>query len=230
MSSRQSHESAYQFMLDNIEEFGNQVLPCRPTVIWRTDPKLLLFVLSRHKAVARILSGYEDVLEVGCGDGFASRLLHPVVSSLTSIDIDPVFIDEARKYSSPDWPVSFHTHDITKGPFLTSKGTLFDAAYSLDVFEHITPNHSDLYAKNVTASLKDNSVFVVGCPSLESQTYASPGSKEGHVNCMNGVDMKAFFSKYFHHTFLFSMNDEVLHTGFTPMAHYNLLLCTTPIR
>ena len=217
-------------MLDNIEANGNQVLPCRPSVIWRTDPKLLLFVLSRHKSVARLLTGYSNVLEIGCGDGFASRLFHPVVSQLTSIDIDPVFIDEAKNFTDADWPVSFHVHDITTGPFLINNVDKFDAAFSLDVFEHIPPAHSDLYASNIVSSLKDNSVFVVGCPSLESQTYASPGSKEGHVNCMNGDQLKSFFSKYFHHTFLFAMNDEVLHTGFTPMAHYNLLLCVSPIR
>ena len=27
-------------------------------------------------------------------------------------------------------------------------------------------------------------------------------------------------SKFFHNVFIFSMNDEVIHTGFYPMAHY----------
>ena len=67
--SRQSHESAYQFMLDNIEEFGNQVFLSTYCNL-ANGPQASPIVLSRHKAVARILSGYEDVLEVGCGDGF----------------------------------------------------------------------------------------------------------------------------------------------------------------
>ena len=33
--------------------------------------------------------------------------------------------------------------------------------------------------------------------------------------------------QFFHNVFIFSMNDEVVHTGYAPMAHYLLALgCT----
>jgi len=67
----------------------------------------------------------------------------------------------------------------------------------------------------------------VGMPSLESQAHASPQSKEGHVNCKTGKDLKRLMQDYFHNVFLFSMNDEVVHTGFYPMAHYLIAVCTT---
>ncbi|CCQ53625.1 hypothetical protein CWATWH8502_2077 [Crocosphaera watsonii WH 8502] len=60
----------------------------------------------------------------------------------------------------------------------------------------------------------------MGMPSLESQAYASEGSKQGHVNCKTGKDLKALMLDYFHNVFMFSMNDEVVHTGFFPMSHY----------
>ena len=63
-------------------------------------------------------------------------------------------------------------------------------------------------------------------PSLESQKFASTQSKIGHVNCKSGKDLKGFFSKYFSNVFLFSMNDEVLHTGFEQMSHYLFVICT----
>ena len=63
-------------------------------------------------------------------------------------------------------------------------------------------------------------------PSLESQKYASPQSKEGHINCKNGEDLKLLLEEYFNNVFLFSMNDEVLHTGYSKMAHYIIVLCT----
>ena len=31
--------------------------------------------------------------------------------------------------------------------------------------------------------------------------------------------------KFFHNVFVFSMNDEVIHTGFQPMAHYLWTVC-----
>jgi hypothetical protein len=62
-------------------------------------------------------------------------------------------------------------------------------------------------------------------PSLESQIYASPQSKEGHINCKTGMSLKKTLEKHFKNVFLFSMNDEVIHTGYYPMAHYLLALC-----
>ena len=63
-------------------------------------------------------------------------------------------------------------------------------------------------------------------PSLESKKYASKISKLGHANCKSGDKFKRLFEKYFNNVFLFSMNDEVIHTGFFKMAHYIIVLCT----
>ena len=74
-------------------------------------------------------------------------------------------------------------------------------------------------------SLNANGVLLMGSPSIHSQAYASPPSKAGHVNCKDAPGMKALLSKFFHNVFIFSMNDEVVHTGFYPMAHYLFALC-----
>ncbi len=37
--------------------------------------------------------------------------------------------------------------------------------------------------------------------------------------------MKALLEHYFENVFLFSMNDEVVHTGYYPMAHYLFAVC-----
>ena len=78
---------------------------------------------------------------------------------------------------------------------------------------------------NIINSLSDGGVVILGMPSLESQKYASSASKDGHVNCKTGKDLKSLCEKYFHNVFLFSMNDEIVHTGFEKMAHYLLVLC-----
>ena len=52
-------------------------------------------------------------------------------------------------------------------------------------------------------------------------------NKQEHINCFSGKNFKLFLQKYFHNVFVFSMNDEVVHTGFFPMAHYLLALCTS---
>ena len=101
----------------------------------------------------------------------------------------------------------------------------FEALYSLDVLEHIPQKQEDIFLGNCKESLKENGVAIIGMPSLESQSYASPASKAGHVNCKTGQDFKITLEKHFSNVFLFSMNDEVVHTGFEKMAHYLIGLC-----
>jgi hypothetical protein len=78
-------------------------------------------------------------------------------------------------------------------------------------------------------SLNPRGVLILGMPSLESQAHASPPSREGHVNCKTGNALKELGAKYFANVFVFSMNDEVVHTGFYPMAHYLIALCCGPM-
>jgi 2-polyprenyl-3-methyl-5-hydroxy-6-metoxy-1,4-benzoquinol methylase len=96
----------------------------------------------------------------------------------------------------------------------------FDAAFSLDVIEHIPAADEDRFMTNIAESLAGLGVCIVGTPSLESQTYASAGSKAGHINCKNAQGLRDLMLRHFHDAFIFSMNDEVVHTGFYALAHY----------
>jgi SAM-dependent methyltransferase len=222
MNKKFTREDQYQFMIDMMKEKGLAKMSLRASVMWRLDPKLMSFTLARHKFVSKMLKGYSRVLEVGCGDAYASRIIHPEIDHLYGIDFDPVFIEEAGKHIEVDWPVTLATHDILSGPYVN--GDLFDAAFSLDVIEHIPQEKEDVYLSNISRSIKPGGVFICGAPSLESQEYASPPSREGHINCKTGEDLKKLLEKYFDHAFLFGMNDEVLHTGFSPMCHYLFVL------
>ncbi len=96
----------------------------------------------------------------------------------------------------------------------------YDGAYALDVIEHIQPKEEDVFVGNIVKSLSSQGALILGCPTVQSQAYASPQSKAGHVNCKDGKTMRTLLSKFFHNVFVFSMNDEVVHTGYYPMAHY----------
>ena len=192
---------------------------------WLGDPKRLVFVLSRYKFVSKMIEEFEDVLEVGCGDAWASRIVKQTVKNLTVSDFDPVFINDAENRHDVDWPLTYMVHDMVKEH--TEKN--YNAIYSLDVFEHIDSKNENDFLNNICKSLKPDGVAIIGIPSIESQKYASPASKEGHVNCKTGKDFKECMSSYFQHVFLFSMNDEVVHTGFEKMAHYLLAICCNPI-
>src|SRR5581483_11647084 len=115
-------------------------------------------------------------------------------------------------------------HDILSGPV----DRAFDGVYSMDVLEHIPAADEDKFVNNIVRSLQPHGVCVIGTPSVQSQAYASAHSKAGHVNCKDAPGLRALLSKFFHHVFIFSMNDEVIHTGFSPMAQYLLALCCDP--
>ncbi len=215
-------EPQYEALLKHKERKGVATLGIMNNQVWHDDPRRLVFTLSRYKFVAKLLSGKRDVLEVGCGDAFASRIVKQEVGALTVIDFDPLFVDDIRARADPAWPLSCAVHDMLAGRF---PGT-FDAIYTLDVLEHVQQEKEDLFLRNTIRSLARNGVLIVGMPSLESQSYASPQSKEGHVNCKSGKDFKRLMENYFDNVFLFSMNDEVVHTGFYPMAHYLIAVCT----
>ena len=222
-ADERTREPQYQVCLDIRDEQGVARLGLMTNQAWEHDPRHLLFVLSRYKFVAKMLSGRKQVLEVGCADAFGTRLVQQEVGAVTAVDFDPVFIKDARERMSPGWPFAARVHDMLDGP-VSGK---FDAAFSMDVLEHIPADRERTFVGNIVASLSDDGVLLIGSPSIHSQAYASPPSRQGHVNCKDASDLKQLMGAFFHNVFIFSMNDEVVHTGYTPMAHYLLALCCT---
>jgi len=217
-------EQHYKNRIDEIVERGVERLGLMTGWAWHDDPRHLLFTLSRYKFVAKMLAGRDRVLEIGCSDGFATRLVAQTVKSVVGVDFDARFIDDAIARRSERWPIDFVLHDVLASPV---PGT-FDGAYSLDVLEHIPAEEEDRFLQNIRASLSASGTLIVGTPSLASQHYASPQSKEGHVNCKTAEELKATMLRHFDQVFMFSMNDEVVHTGYANMAHYYLAVCCSP--
>ncbi|MEM9140207.1 MAG: methyltransferase domain-containing protein [Pseudomonadota bacterium] len=227
MTDNQMREPQYQRMLDGDGVESRTRLGLMINYAWADDPKRLAFTFARYKFVAKMLEGTDRVLEIGCGDGFVSRVVAQSVGALTAVDFDQVFITDAKALATTErWPITFQQHDILEGPVAGP----FDAAFSMDVMEHIEPDREDAYLANIAAGLTDHGTFIAGMPSLESQAYASVASREGHVNCKTGPDLKAALGRYFHTVFLFSMNDEVVHTGYHKMAHYLIAIGVGPRR
>lgn len=220
-SSEKTKEPQYQNCIDIRNKKGLLNMGLRGTQVWTENPKQMLFILARYKFVAKMFSGLGDVLEIGCGDGLGTRLVQQEVGHVTALDFDKVFIDDFKQREDPDWPLTLKVHDMLDG----SIEGQFDGIYSLDVLEHIQPSDEDRFIKNTLDSLKLNGSLIIGMPSIESQKYASAPSKAGHVNCKSAEDFKKLMEKYFYNVFIFSMNDEVLHTGFYQMSHYVFTLC-----
>jgi SAM-dependent methyltransferase len=221
-----TYEPQYQWQIDLMEKHGHVIMGITSGSTYLTDPKRLVFLLSRYKFASKIIQGKDNVLEIGCGDGFGSQLLTQTVEHYTGIDIDQVFIADAVSRFSDDARKTFICHDILAEALPDGK---FQSAVSLDVLEHIPASREDQYFLNVSRAMSRDAIFVVGMPSLESQPYASGGGA-GHINCKSGEDLRKLTQQYFENALLFSMNDEVVHTGYVKMAHYIICIGIHPLK
>jgi 2-polyprenyl-3-methyl-5-hydroxy-6-metoxy-1,4-benzoquinol methylase len=220
---QRTEEKQYERLLQVRDTHGLQPLGLMLNQAWYDDPKRLAFTFARYKFVAKMLDGCKNVLEVGCGDAFASRMVQQHVGALSVTDFDQIFLDDVRARQVKGWEFKqIFRHDLIQGGAIPGS---YDAVYTLDVLEHIAPEHEGTFLRNMLAPLDPDGTAVIGIPSLESQAHASALSKVGHVNCQTQAHLKDTLMGHFRNVFMFSMNDEVVHTGYSGMAQYLLALC-----
>jgi SAM-dependent methyltransferase len=183
-----------------------------------SDPKRLAFVLSRYKFAAKMTGRDKRVLELGCSEGLGAPILAEFASQYTGVDMDASAIATANEnWKNDKWR-------FLQADFMGQKYGTFDSIVSLDVIEHIYPEHEPLFFDTVAQNLGEDGICLVGTPNVTSAAYASPASQRGHVNLYDAARLEAAMRRVFHNVFLFGLNDEVVHTGYAPMAHYLMAL------
>ena len=185
---------------------------------WIRDPKSILFILARYKFVMKMLRTTDTVLEVGCGEGIGAQMISTSCSYYLGLDRYEKKIKRASDKAIGTQ--SFKAHDI----LLSAYPNKFDVVFSLDVIEHVYPEGQSLFIDNLCSSIKPGGILIIGSPSIESQEYASDISKAGHVGCMPAEAQRQLVAKRCARVLSFSMNDEVVHTGFSRMSNYNLTI------
>ncbi len=192
---------------------------------WLRDPRHMGFMLARYKFAAKMMRRCMSILEVGCGEGLgAFMLVRDTPARVLGIDFDAAQIAYAQANLEPHGQgrLSFRCGDAaaeaqTAGPF--------DGLLCLDVIEHVEPAEERRFLENCTAHLQPGAVAVFGTPNIASDAFASPPSRAGHINLFTPERFAETLEAHFQHVFPFSMNDEMVHTGYARMAHYLLALC-----
>lgn len=206
------------FFSELVESYGNEKsLRMGPyaSYAWVTDPKHYLFSLARYKFCSKIFEGLDTVLDIGCGDAAGDPLLLQTVNKVIAIDINSDVIEYNKKNNSYS-KIVFSKHNM----ILSNFPQKCDAALSLDVIEHISQQDEFEFLKNISLSVKKYSPVIIGTPNITACKYASAPSKKEHINLKSYETLKNSLYEHFYTVIIFSMNDEVVHTGFSNMAHY----------
>ncbi|MBU1152828.1 class I SAM-dependent methyltransferase [bacterium] len=184
----------------------------------RETPRHILFLLSRYKFAAKIIGEGKNILELGCGDGLGSIILSEFAESFTGVDFDEELINWAKEN------LSSKNRTYILANFLGKKFGEFDGVISLDVIEHIYPENEDIFFATLADNLFHNGIAIVGTPNEDTKRFSQKKVNDAHVNLYNAERLKSSMEKYFNNVFIFSVNDEMIHTGYWPMAHYYIAL------
>lgn len=191
---------------------------------WRESIRRVLFSEARYKFAAKMLGNYlvpntNIILEMGCSDGLGACFLAEFAKEVFAVDFDEDAINFANEHKKEN--ITFILDN-----FLGKKYGEFDGVVSFDVIEHIYPENVDIFIRTVVNNLKSGGVLVIGTPSYESQKYSRENVAGAHVNVYKGEDFYLMLKKYFHNVFIFTQNDEIIHTGHLRMANYLIAICT----
>jgi 2-polyprenyl-3-methyl-5-hydroxy-6-metoxy-1,4-benzoquinol methylase len=206
------------------EYIGTEKVVLGPYFSWivRKSPRRLLHLLSYYKFAAKMIGAGKRVLDVGCSEGFGTILLAEAASSCLGVDFDEPAIEVANASVASE-KLTFRAMDI-----LTTDPGRFDAVVTLDVIEHIFPENADAFVSRLAGVLDPHGLLIIGTPNITSDQYANEHSRRGHVNLYSAKRLQDLGLRHFHNVFSFSANDEMVHTGFSPLAHYLLALCVDP--
>lgn len=199
---------------------NNEILLGQYASHWfHKSPKRMLFAMSYYKFAAKLIGKNKKVLDVGCNEGLGTLLLSQKCGYAKGLDFD----EQAIKVASTNF--TFPNLEFEFGDLLTiEKDPSFDALVSFDVIEHILPQNANHFLTNAFAFLNKNGMAIIGTPSLISQNFASEWTKKGHVNVYSHERLVQEMKDHFSFVFIFAANDEIVHTGYLPLAHYFIIV------
>ncbi|RKZ85905.1 MAG: class I SAM-dependent methyltransferase [Candidatus Parabeggiatoa sp. nov. 1] len=203
------------------ELMGNQrvLLGKQVTHGLKKSPAHILHYLSYYKFAAKMVGSNKRVLDVGCGEGLGTWILAKECGQVKGVDFAQEVINVGQTNWSSQSNISFECSD-----FLTLSAESWDAVVNFDVIEQISPENVQNFMTGIINNLAEHGITIVGTPNLNSQAYVSEISKLGHVNVYSPELLEEEMRRYFEHVFLFCANNEVIHAGFLPFAHYLIVI------
>lgn len=225
-NSNNNQNSLYDTLLKECYEKNPPItLPAEYAYFIKDNLLRLLIRLARYKFVAKIIKKNDLVLEVGCGSGLGAIFLSQYCREVNGVDISELEIKEANSINRRS-NVKFSLTNFYDIP--PEKN--YDIIVSLDVIEHLQESEGEKLVARTCQHLKPDGMLILGTPSIYSYEYQGELSKAAHVKCYDQQELLDLIDKYYGRTLPFSMNDELVHTGFAKMAWYYFVLAFIPGR
>jgi cyclopropane fatty-acyl-phospholipid synthase-like methyltransferase len=181
------------------------------------NPLMATVKLARYKFPARLLSARDRVLDLGCGAGYGSYFYATAAREVVGLDLNPDLPRMAEHLARDNLRL---VHGDILAPPAEIASTSFDSIVCLDVIEHFSQDDGRRIIESCSERLTDRGMLILGSPSRCSAAYRSQQSRHVHVHEYEPDEMRELCELYFPRTLLFSMNDEVVHTGFSKMAWF----------
>lgn len=150
--------------------------------------------LVRHQAAhlytIRDLRGARRILDVGCGTGYGSAMTASSMPEVVGTDVS----EEAIAWAKAKYPLDNLEFMSMPATDLNFPDDSFDAAYSIQVIEHI--EDVELYLSEVVRVLRPGGKFVVATPNR--LTYSPNGlHNEFHVREYEAEELRSLLASFF---------------------------------
>lgn len=154
-------------MMAIITKTGERIIPEE----FKSKEEYLLYLrhLFAYELAKEKISKNSFVLEVGCGEGYGTKLLSQSVGKIIGLDVDKNTIAHCSgKYGAEN--CLFSAYD---GVIIPYDDSTFDAVVSFQVIEHIQDDIN--YISEIYRVLKGNGVFILTTPNRTNRL--KPGQK-----------------------------------------------------
>jgi SAM-dependent methyltransferase len=144
------------------------------------DPRALEMGTNRKFAsfVRRTIGDGKVVLEIGCGFGSTALQVGSGSNQLVGVDTAPIAVQVATEFAAGRPNLRFAVMDATRLEFPDAH---FDAAYSIDLVEHLHPDDVPAHLREVHRVLKEDGFYFVKTPSELSGPHG--GSDPNDPGC-----------------------------------------------
>jgi len=126
--------------------------------------------LERYRFAQKLLSPGMKVLDIACGTGYGSAMLHQKGCEVIGADLDRALIKEAKN----KWRNNhFQTADVLDLPFDNDQ---FDALVSFETIEHVVDG--DRFLLEMSRVLKPGGLFICSTPNITYTAHPEYHLKE----------------------------------------------------